>query len=136
MRLSIDLTPQDLWALRNIAVRTINETYEVLSAAARRQRQERLAGDKRSPISAPRPAPEPRISPPPSPHHRVAYSIKDAAQALGISWSTLYKLIGSGRIPTIRVVGRRLIERNALEAFLAATRGEGGAPSAGGVGNG
>ena len=32
----MDLTPQDLWTLRNIIIRAVNESHEVLAAAARR----------------------------------------------------------------------------------------------------
>jgi excisionase family DNA binding protein len=43
----------------------------------------------------------------------------DEAQAVsGLSRSTLYELIKSGRLRAVKVAGRRLIPRDALEALL------------------
>ena len=109
----MDLTPQDLWTLRNIIIRAVNESHEVLATAARRAK-----ADQRE-----RPAPaQPPIAPPPPPARdrtpRLAYSIKDAATALGISRSTLYRLINEGELRTLRIAGRRLIQAADIEAML------------------
>ena len=43
----------------------------------------------------------------------------DVAQAVsGLSRSTLYELIKNGRLRAVKVAGRRLIPRDALEALL------------------
>lgn len=109
----MDLTPQDLWTLRNIIIRAVNESHEVLATAARRAK-----ADQRE-----RPAPAPPPIAPPSPPAqdrtpRLAYSIKDAATALGISRSTLYRLINTGDLQTLRIGGRRLIQAPGIETML------------------
>ena len=118
----MELTPQDLWNLRNIVIRAVNEAHEVLAAAARRARQEAKLHPART--TTPPPSAPPLLAPSPSIQlsEKFAFSLKEAGQVLGLSRSTLYKLIGEGRIPTIRVGGRRLIEKTALEWFLADLR--------------
>ena len=49
---------------------------------------------------------------------RRAFHVKDAAKAYGWSRSTLYKLMKDGTLKSVRVGGRRLIPRDALEALL------------------
>jgi excisionase family DNA binding protein len=120
----MELTPGDLWTLRNIALRTVKDVHEVFAAAARRQRQEAKA-DRRDRCSRRSLAEEiapPPLPPRPAPADKLTYTLKEACVALGLGKSTLYKLIGDGRLPTIRVGGRRLIETRALEGFLAAAR--------------
>lgn len=49
---------------------------------------------------------------------RMAFTINDAVAVSGIGRSSLYKLIGAGELPVIKVGSRTLIRRPALEAFL------------------
>ena len=113
----MDLTPQDLLTLRNIALRTIRDVHEVLAVAAHRSKRSKLESEPAP--SAPPPAlasPEPSA---PRTEPRLAYSIKDAAAALGLSRSTLYKLISDGELPAMRIGGRRLIAASDLQALIA-----------------
>jgi len=48
----------------------------------------------------------------------LAYSIKDAAAALGIGRTTLYALIKCGEIAPIKIGTRTLVPHVALEQFL------------------
>ncbi len=48
-----------------------------------------------------------------------AFHVKDAAKAYGWSRSTLYKMMKDGTLRSVRVGGRRLIPRDALEALIA-----------------
>jgi excisionase family DNA binding protein len=50
----------------------------------------------------------------------VAYRVEEAAQALRVSRDTMYELIRSGRLRTIKVGSRRLIPVVALDEFIAA----------------
>ncbi|MGO9543430.1 MAG: helix-turn-helix domain-containing protein [Rhodomicrobium sp.] len=47
-----------------------------------------------------------------------ALRIKDAAQAYGISRSLIYKMMGDGRLRTVKIGRRRLIPVAAIEALL------------------
>jgi excisionase family DNA binding protein len=47
-------------------------------------------------------------------------SMKDAAKFIGVSRSTLYKLIGEGRLETNQIGARVLIKRTDLESLLQA----------------
>jgi excisionase family DNA binding protein len=57
-----------------------------------------------------------------SPHEKLAYQINEAVQVSGLGRTTLYELIKSGKIRTMKAAGRRLILRSDLEAFLVACR--------------
>lgn len=48
----------------------------------------------------------------------LAYSMKDAARATGLSRSTLYCLVERGDLRTFKIGTRTLILRRVLEAFL------------------
>lgn len=48
----------------------------------------------------------------------LAYTIEDASRAVGICRSSIYKLLDSGVLPSVKFGQRRLIEATALEAFL------------------
>jgi excisionase family DNA binding protein len=48
----------------------------------------------------------------------LAYRIKDAARVAGLSRSSLYSLIGEGKLRSVRVAGRRLIPADALRDLL------------------
>ncbi len=52
----------------------------------------------------------------------IAYRIDDAARVSGLSRTTLYELIGSGALPSVKAGGRRLILADDLRAFLTAQR--------------
>lgn len=56
---------------------------------------------------------------------RIAYRIDDAANAIGLSRSTIYELINAGKLRSVKAAGRRLILAEDLKAFLLA--GEEGA---------
>ncbi|WP_298454848.1 helix-turn-helix domain-containing protein [uncultured Cellulomonas sp.] len=50
----------------------------------------------------------------------VVYRVEEAAQALRVSRDTMYELIRSGRLRTIKVGSRRLVPVLALDEFVAA----------------
>lgn len=49
---------------------------------------------------------------------RIAVSPREAARLLGISVPTMYVLLNSGQIPSVRANARRLISVQALHAFI------------------
>jgi excisionase family DNA binding protein len=49
---------------------------------------------------------------------RLALRVNEAAAVTGLSRSTLYVLMRKGSLRSVRVAGRRLIPRDALEALL------------------
>lgn len=50
----------------------------------------------------------------------LVLTVKEAAQALGISRNVAYSLVRQGRLPALRLGAKRLvIPREALERFLA-----------------
>lgn len=51
---------------------------------------------------------------------RLAFPVGEAAQIIGIGRTTLYAEIASGRVQTVTIGKRRLVTRQALEAYLAA----------------
>jgi excisionase family DNA binding protein len=55
---------------------------------------------------------------------RIAFRIHDASHISGLSRSTLYKLIGNGKLRSVKAGGRRLILRTDLEAYFAQLRDE------------
>jgi len=59
-------------------------------------------------------------------NHRLI-SVKDAAQRLGIATITTYRMCENGRLPSIRLGGRRLVSEAAIEALIASAMGEGSA---------
>ncbi|MEL7207229.1 MAG: helix-turn-helix domain-containing protein [Actinomycetota bacterium] len=56
--------------------------------------------------------------PPTTEAHKLAYNINEAAQALGVGRSTLYKLINNGALPSTTIGSRRLIFRQDLDEFV------------------
>jgi excisionase family DNA binding protein len=54
---------------------------------------------------------------------RLAYRIEDAAVALGVGRTLVYRLIHDGQLAVIKIGGRSLITATELDAFLA-RRGE------------
>ncbi|MBK6873851.1 MAG: helix-turn-helix domain-containing protein [Kineosporiaceae bacterium] len=53
-----------------------------------------------------------------SPDGPLLLSIKDAAKALGISYSTLYQMLNQGEIEWVAVGSRKLISRQQLLDFI------------------
>jgi hypothetical protein len=53
-----------------------------------------------------------------SPVERQTYTIDEAAKILGICRSVAYR---KGVLPTVRIAGRRLVPKRALERMLAET---------------
>lgn len=49
---------------------------------------------------------------------RLALSIREAEHASGLSRATLYRLIASGKLMTLKIGARRLVTVAALEALL------------------
>lgn len=54
----------------------------------------------------------------PSNPNAESFSIAEAAKIIGIGRSTIYKLIAEGRLETMRLGGRRLVRRTAVQALL------------------
>mgnify|MGYP001165406822 CR=1 FL=1 len=52
------------------------------------------------------------------PVDKLAYSVREAAQAVAISRSRLYELIGAGEIKILKDGARTLIRKTELEAYL------------------
>jgi excisionase family DNA binding protein len=53
-----------------------------------------------------------------APPSKIAYTIKEATAAIGLSRSTIYKLMASGELRTIRIGQRRLIRAEALNRLV------------------
>ena len=51
-------------------------------------------------------------------HQRLVASVRDAARMMGISRSSVYRLIGNRKLRTVKIGGRRLIPASALDALL------------------
>lgn len=51
-------------------------------------------------------------------NERIALRIRDAVIISGLSRSTLYELLKSGKLRAVKIGGRRLILRQSLEALL------------------
>jgi excisionase family DNA binding protein len=52
------------------------------------------------------------------PDEKRAYRVNEAVAVYRLSRSTLYKLIGEGTLRTVKIAGRRLIPRDAIEALF------------------
>jgi excisionase family DNA binding protein len=50
---------------------------------------------------------------------RRALRVDDAALTYGIGRSTIYKLMSQGKLATVKILGRRLIPRDVMEALIA-----------------
>ncbi len=67
--------------------------------------------------------------------HRLAYSVHEAAQRLGVGPMTLYREIAEGKLPAIRIRDRVLVPKVVLERLVeeAISRAAGtGSPTSGG----
>ena len=49
--------------------------------------------------------------------HRIAFSVQEAANLLGINKPTLYRFIHTGQLPSYRIGRRRLIRAESLDSF-------------------
>lgn len=54
---------------------------------------------------------------------RLAYNVKEAAEAMGISRRSMYNLINQEGFPTVKVGGRRLISVELLAEWVRAQAG-------------
>jgi excisionase family DNA binding protein len=54
--------------------------------------------------------------------NKLALRVRDAATAIGLSRSSICKLMAMGRLPSTKVGGRRLVLRSDLEALLQSGR--------------
>jgi excisionase family DNA binding protein len=52
---------------------------------------------------------------------RKTFTLGEAAGLRGLCVSTLYNLMGHGRLQTIKIGGRRLVTREALDALIGAS---------------
>jgi excisionase family DNA binding protein len=50
---------------------------------------------------------------------KLAYSVSEVGQALGVSRPTIYRLINAGELRAIKIVGRTVVTADDLDAFLA-----------------
>lgn len=57
---------------------------------------------------------------------KLAYSVDEAAEALGVSRSLVYQLIHQGGFPSVKLRGRRLIAAELLAEWVRAQAGGGG----------
>ncbi len=58
---------------------------------------------------------------------RLLNPVPDACYQLGVGRSTLYKLIGDGKIKAVKVGDRTLIPQDELNAYVDSVRAVGGA---------
>lgn len=65
------------------------------------------------PVVTSAPAPPPDV-----PREKLTFTLKEAAQALGVSKSTLYKALAEGKLSAIKLGNRTLIPADALRAWL------------------
>jgi len=49
---------------------------------------------------------------------RLLFSVPEAAVSLSISRATAWKLVSDGRLAAIKIGGRTLVRREALDAFI------------------
>ena len=62
----------------------------------------------------------PKCPSPLSPNVALAYRVNDAAKVSGLSRTSLYELLATGQLRSIKVAGRRLISADALRELLGA----------------
>jgi excisionase family DNA binding protein len=51
-------------------------------------------------------------------HLQLVASVGDAAKMLGLSRSTIYRLIALGRLKTVKIGSRRIVPMGAIHALL------------------
>lgn len=54
----------------------------------------------------------------------LAHRIPDACQRIGVGRSSLYELIKSGRLKTVRIAGRTLVPESELQRLVAEAAAE------------
>ncbi|PYE51989.1 helix-turn-helix domain-containing protein [Deinococcus yavapaiensis] len=59
-------------------------------------------------------------SPSEAPSGKLSYSILEAAEVLGVSRNSAYRLVGTGALRAVRVGRRYLVPADALRAYLQA----------------
>lgn len=60
-----------------------------------------------------------QASPPPElPQEKLTYSLKEAAAALGVGKSTLYKALSDGALSAVKLGNRTLIPADSLRAWM------------------
>ncbi|MGD9967469.1 MAG: helix-turn-helix domain-containing protein [Hyphomonadaceae bacterium] len=74
--------------------------------------------DEPSELPSPPPAPPPVVS---LPSAKLAYGIKEAATALGVSKTTIWRAMKEGKLPAVKVGNRTLIKTEALQAWFSAS---------------
>lgn len=78
------------------------------------------------PLAAPVPAQRPPEAPGMAGSVRkLAYSVEEAAEALGVSRSLVYQLIHQSGFPSVKLRGRRLISAELLAEWMRAQAGGG-----------
>lgn len=60
-------------------------------------------------------------------NERLTLSITETAAALGVSRPMVYRLIQADGFPVLNIGSRRLVPKKALEAWIEARTGKGGA---------
>ena len=53
---------------------------------------------------------------------KVGYSVEETVQATGLGRSTVYELLGSGELESIKVGRRRIVPADAIAQFMNAKR--------------
>ncbi len=51
-------------------------------------------------------------------HETRAFGVKDAARVCGVSRTTIYNWMKEGTLRTVKIRGRRLVPRDAVESLL------------------
>jgi excisionase family DNA binding protein len=51
-------------------------------------------------------------------HRAIVASVGEAARMLGVSRASIYRLIGLGKLKTIKIGARRLVPLGAIDAVL------------------
>lgn len=49
---------------------------------------------------------------------RLAYPVDEAARLLGVGRTTLYRLVGEGKITAVKIGGRTVVPATELEQYL------------------
>jgi excisionase family DNA binding protein len=49
---------------------------------------------------------------------KLAYRVEDAAKSIGVSRATVYRLIASGKLKTVKIGRIRLVSARALNALV------------------
>jgi excisionase family DNA binding protein len=50
--------------------------------------------------------------------HKLAYSIREACEASSLGRTTIYALIGAGKLQSVRIGGRTVIPAESLNALI------------------